>query len=826
MAAAWVLQVICMALIWVGESEGAEYGTVARLSSALLNSSGWKPNDNMYLVSSNGTFCAGFYNLTANRYAFAVWYANDSHRTLAWMANSTSLVGGNSSLYLRDGALSISDENGEIAWRSKNTSDSKYAMELSLQESGNLVLNQWQSFKEFPTFNLLPKQEFTTADVLLSRSRKGTYATDGKYYSLSLEPQNSKLSLSYYYRRADGGRARKKYWQSGRFLAVTLDESGFLNTSEIDLGSLIMATDRGEEDRLRRLTLEGNGNLIMYSRKRYPSSSWDVVWEAVTRHCQIPGACGDNAVCKINLDWEPTCECPRGFDQSPVDNRSCKPHNDIEKLSNITFIQLDFVSFEALKFIRRSSKILEECMDFCRNNSSCAGFIYQVDNGNCVHLFGNLVNGYWSPQVGTLFYLKISASEQETPNLFHGLFSVLENVCPILLKLPLPPTQPDHKTRNLIIICFFFGAELLCGAYAFRAFLSKYSKLRDMTRIFALDLLPSGGPKKFSYAELKTATNDFSDILGKGGFGPVYKGLLPDQRQIAVKKLEGLRQGEQQFWAEVSIIGRIHHLNLVRMWGFCAEGEHRLLVYEYISNGSLEKHLFNVEETLVMEWGIRYRIALGVARAIAYLHEECLEWVLHCDIKPENILVDEDFCPKVSDFGLAKLVEKDRSLNVSRIRGTRGYLAPEWFQSNSITAKVDVYSFGMVLFEMVMGKRNVHVFHSTEQDREFYFPEWAFEIVMIKKKTEEIVDERLNETRENQSEMEAVKRMVKTALWCIQSRAEERPSMGKVAKMLEGTIEIEDPPKPSLLQDTVAGPQSPIYSGIRSSIMSSGLSRF
>ncbi|GLJ05019.1 hypothetical protein SUGI_0009510 [Cryptomeria japonica] len=612
MAAAWVLQVICMALIWVGESEGAEYGTVARLSSALLNSSGWKPNDNMYLVSSNGTFCAGFYNLTANRYAFAVWYANDSHRTLAWMANSTSLVGGNSSLYLRDGALSISDENGEIAWRSKNTSDSKYAMELSLQESGNLVLNQWQSFKEFPTFNLLPKQEFTTADVLLSRSRKGTYATDGKYYSLSLEPQNSKLSLSYYYRRADGGRARKKYWQSGRFLAVTLDESGFLNTSEIDLGSLIMATDRGEEDRLRRLTLEGNGNLIMYSRKRYPSSSWDVVWEAVTRHCQIPGACGDNAVCKINLDWEPTCECPRGFDQSPVDNRSCKPHNDIEKLSNITFIQLDFVSFEALKFIRRSSKILEECMDFCRNNSSCAGFIYQVDNGNCVHLFGNLVNGYWSPQVGTLFYLKISASEQETPNLFHGLFSVLENVCPILLKLPLPPTQPDHKTRNLIIICFFFGAELLCGAYAFRAFLTK----------------------------------------------------------------------------------------------------------------------------------------------------------------------------------------------------------------------VDVYSFGMVLFEMVMGKRNVHVFHSTEQDREFYFPEWAFEIVMIKKKTEEIVDERLNETRENQSEMEAVKRMVKTALWCIQSRAEERPSMGKVAKMLEGTIEIEDPPKPSLLQDTVAGPQSPIYSGIRSSIMSSGLSRF
>ncbi|XP_057829248.2 G-type lectin S-receptor-like serine/threonine-protein kinase At1g34300 [Cryptomeria japonica] len=827
MAAAWVLLVIFMVLICVTESEGEEYKTVARLSSTLLNSSGWKPNENMYLVSSNGMFCAGFYNVRANRYAFAVWYANDSHRTMAWMANSTSLVGRNSSLHLRDGFLSISDENGVIAWMSKDTYDSKYISELTLQESGNMVLNGWQSFREFPTFNLLPKQDFTTEDVLLSRSPNGTYGRDGNYYSLSLEQQSSKLSLYYNYRRADGVWESKMYWQSGRFLEVKLDESGFLNTTEIDMGFMIMATDGGEEDRLRRLTLESNGNLVMYSRTKYPPpSSWTVAWQALPRHCQIPGACGDNAVCKINLKWEPTCECPPGFDPSPVDNRSCKPHNDITKLSNVTFVPLDFVSFEALTFTTQTTTILQECMDFCRNNSSCVGFTHHVDSGNCDHLFGNLIYGYWSQAVATRLYLKISASEEDTPNLFHGLPSVLENVCPILLKLPLPPSQSDHKPRNLIIIFFIFGLELLLGAYAFRAFLRKYSKFRDMARIFALDLLPSGGPKQFSYAELKAATNDFSDMLGRGGFGPVYRGLLPDQRQIAVKKLEGLRQGEQQFWAEVSIIGRIHHLNLVRMWGFCAEGEHRLVVYEYIPNGSLEKHLFNTEGGTSMEWGIRYRIALGVARAIAYLHEECLEWVLHCDIKPENILVDEDFCPKVSDFGLAKLVEKDHSLNVSRIRGTRGYLAPEWFQSNSISAKVDVYSFGMVLFEMVMGKRNAYVFHSTEQDREFYFPEWAFEMVMIKRKMEEVVDKRLNEIKENQSEMEAVQRMVKTALWCIQSRPEERPSMGKVAKMLEGAIEIEDPPKPSLLEDSGAGPRSPISTGMKSSIKSSGRSHF
>ncbi|GLJ05028.1 hypothetical protein SUGI_0009730 [Cryptomeria japonica] len=608
MAAAWVLLVIFMVLICVTESEGEEYKTVARLSSTLLNSSGWKPNENMYLVSSNGMFCAGFYNVRANRYAFAVWYANDSHRTMAWMANSTSLVGRNSSLHLRDGFLSISDENGVIAWMSKDTYDSKYISELTLQESGNMVLNGWQSFREFPTFNLLPKQDFTTEDVLLSRSPNGTYGRDGNYYSLSLEQQSSKLSLYYNYRRADGVWESKMYWQSGRFLEVKLDESGFLNTTEIDMGFMIMATDGGEEDRLRRLTLESNGNLVMYSRTKYPPpSSWTVAWQALPRHCQIPGACGDNAVCKINLKWEPTCECPPGFDPSPVDNRSCKPHNDITKLSNVTFVPLDFVSFEALTFTTQTTTILQECMDFCRNNSSCVGFTHHVDSGNCDHLFGNLIYGYWSQAVATRLYLKISASEEDTPNLFHGLPSVLENVCPILLKLPLPPSQSDHKPRNLIIIFFIFGLELLLGAYAFRAFLRKYSKFRDMARIFALDLLPSGGPKQFS---------------------------------------------------------------------------------------------------------------------------------------------------------------------------------------------------------------------------EFYFPEWAFEMVMIKRKMEEVVDKRLNEIKENQSEMEAVQRMVKTALWCIQSRPEERPSMGKVAKMLEGAIEIEDPPKPSLLEDSGAGPRSPISTGMKSSIKSSGRSHF
>ncbi|XP_059071571.1 putative receptor protein kinase ZmPK1 [Cryptomeria japonica] len=685
MDAPWVLLVNFMALICVSESEGAGVKTVAHLSSALLNSPGWNSNDNMNLVSSDGTFCAGFYNVTPNRYAFAVWYAD---RTLAWMANSTSLVGGNSSLTLQNGALSILDENGVIAWTSKVTPNSKYALDLILQDSGNLVFNQWESFKDFPTFNLLPTQDFSPGDVLQKEQEE---------------------------------QAPKWYWQSGSFPAVDLDKSGYLNSSNIIQNSLIMASDRGKKDQLRRLTLDRDGNLRIYSRKRYPPSSWEIVWEAVSQHCRIHGVCGENAVCKVNSGWKPMCEYPPGFDPSPVDNRNCKPHSDIKNLTNVRFVALDFVNFDGPNSVPGPAKRLQVCIEFCRNNSTCLGFVHQLDKGNCVYQFGKLVNGYWSPDGQTRMYLKSSASgEEAAPNLFHGLLSVVQNVCPIRLEIPFPRTQSDYTTRNLIIICCVFGLELLCGAYAFGAFLRRYTELRNIARIFAMDLLPSGGPKKFTYAELKSATNDFSNIVGKGGFGTVYKGLLPDQRQIAVKKLEGLHHGEQQFWAEVTIIGRIHHLNLVRMWGFCAEGEHRLLVYDYIPNGSLEKHLFDTEGATAMEWGVRYRIALGVARAIAYLHEECLEWVLHCDIKPENILVDENFCPKVSDFGLAKLVEKERTLKVSTVRGTRGYLAPEWFQNYPITAKVDVFSFGMVLFEIVSGERNIN--GSPEQDSEFYFP--------------------------------------------------------------------------------------------------------
>lgn len=196
------------------------------------------------------------------------------------------------------------------------------------------------------------------------------------------------------------------------------------------------------------------------------------------------------------------------------------------------------------------------------------------------------------------------------------------------------------------------------------------------------------------------------------------KGILPDTTPAAVKKLEGLRQGEKQFRTEVSTIGNIHHINLIRLLGFCSEGAKRLLVYEFMPSGSLDKHLFG-DRSLLLSWRTRYQISIGIAKGLAYLHEECRDCIIHCDIKPENILLDTSFVPKVADFGMAKLMGRDFSRVLTSMRGTVGYLAPEWISGEAITAKADVFSYGMMLFEIISGKRNVK---QAETSTGMFFP--------------------------------------------------------------------------------------------------------
>ncbi|KAI3994858.1 hypothetical protein MKX01_037409 [Papaver californicum] len=269
-------------------------------------------------------------------------------------------------------------------------------------------------------------------------------------------------------------------------------------------------------------------------------------------------------------------------------------------------------------------------------------------------------------------------------------------------------------------------------------------------------------------------------------------GALSDSTAIAVKKLEGFSQGEKQFRSEVSTIGTIQDVNLVRLCGFCSEGDKRLLVYDFIVKGSLDANLFHQEATEVLDWKTRYQIALGTARGLAYLHEKCRNCIIHCDIKPENILLDGECCPKVTDFGLAKLVDREFSRVLTTMRGTRGYLAPKWISGVAITPKADVYSFGMMLFEIILEKNAEHYSHD-EKIR--FFPTWAATKMHQGEDIISLVDNRL----EGNADIEEVTRACKVACWCIQDDEAHRPSMGQVVQILEGVLEVNPPPIPRSL---------------------------
>ncbi|XP_054820417.1 G-type lectin S-receptor-like serine/threonine-protein kinase At5g24080 [Prosopis cineraria] len=306
-----------------------------------------------------------------------------------------------------------------------------------------------------------------------------------------------------------------------------------------------------------------------------------------------------------------------------------------------------------------------------------------------------------------------------------------------------------------------------------------------------LNDIESGRPIRFTSRHLTRATNNYSNMLGSGGFGSVYKGTLGNGTVVAVKVLHSSvsdKRMEEQFMAEVSTIGRVHHFNLVRLLGFCIETDTRALVYEYMCNGSLDKYLFC--ENKALGFGKLHEIAVGTAKGIAYLHEECNQRIIHYDIKPENILLDHNFCPKVADFGLAKLYNREKScVTMTGLRGTPGYAAPELWMPFRVTHKCDVFSFGMLLFEIIGRRRNLDVNLTESQE---WFPRQVWIKFESEKLEELIIDYGIFEDEDK----EIVERMARLAFWCVQYRPELRPIMSVVVKMLEGSMDIPDPSNP------------------------------
>ncbi|KAK9003127.1 hypothetical protein V6N11_060694 [Hibiscus sabdariffa] len=736
--------------------------------------------------SPNSTFSLSLLPITPSSFVAAITYI--AADVLVWSATNNgtgdSLVvdsGGTFSL-LPNGALRLINGSGSIVWDSDTAN--RGVSHASIDDSGNFQLPDndgfpiWSSFDN-PTDTLVPSQNFTVGKILRSGS-----------YSLSLD-RSGDLNLKW--------NDTVEYWSLGFNSSINENLSSprfMLRSNGILVGlypsfprgmvNMAYSTDYGEgNDVFRFVRMDGDGNLRIYSTSgNNGAGNVTPTWAAVTDQCRVFGFCGDMGICRYK-DSNPVCGCPSlNFELVDVndDRKGCMRKVKIEDCpGDVTMLELEhteFLTYPPEVSDQLFTLAFVACRLTCLQSVSCIASTLVADGrGFCYMKMPGFVSGYQGEVLPSTSFVKVCGQAVPNPPLYEDT-SRKDN---------------DMRLQALVVVGVVFATLLALVGVVISFWCWFYREKSGHTSVkYELVDYASGAPVKFSYKELQQFTKGFTEKLGEGGFGAVYKGTLPNRMVIAVKQLEGIEQGEKQFRMEVATISSTHHLNLVRLVGFCSEGRHRLLVYEFLRNGSLDKFLFTPNESL--NWQNRFNIALGTARGITYLHEECRDCIIHCDIKPGNILLDEVHTAKVSDFGLAKLMNpKDqRYLSLASIRGTRGYLAPEWLANLPITSKCDVYSYGMVLLEIVSGRRNFEVSPETDGNK---FSAWAYS-EFKKGNVKAVVDRRLEEV-----DSEQVLRAIMVSFWCIQEQPSQRPMMGKVVQMLEGVIDIERPPAPKLVAE-------------------------
>ncbi|KAM3253556.1 hypothetical protein ACQJBY_047563 [Aegilops geniculata] len=786
------------------------------------------------LVSRNGKFALGFfqpaasniskssYNATSSWY-LGIWFNKIPVFTTVWIANRDQPIT-NPSVNLTqlkissDGNLVIVNHAAKIesvVWsshivnRKTSSKNTTTASAVVLLNSGNLALlaNRqemlWQSF-DYPTDIGLPgaklgrnkvtgfSHQYISKKSLIDPG-VGSYNIELKDTSgIVLMRRNNPLVKYLTYATTESSSLIP-------ILKSLLDlnprTKGLINPIYVNNNQEEYYTytllDESSTSMFVLLDISGQVKLNIWSQA---NQSWQTIYSEPADPCSPPATCGPFTVC--NGIAHPSCDCMESFShKSPQDwefedrtggcirntllhcstsgnNKNMTSSSDI--FHPIAQVQLPY-NPQIIDVATTQSKCEEACLGSC----SCTAYSYSNSRCSVWHgeLFSVNLNDGNDNNSEDVLYLRLAAKD-------------------------LLPSSRKNKRKphvGVVTATSIIGFGLLMLMLLLLIWRNKF-KWRGLPLYGNQG--SAGGIIAFRYTDLVSATKNFSEKLGGGGFGSVYKGMLSDSTiTIAVKKLDGDHQGEKQFRAEVSSIGLIQHINLVKLIGFCCEGDHRLLVYEHMFNGSLDGHLFKKSnaDAAVLSWNTRYQITLGVARGLSYLHQSCRECIIHCDIKPENILLDASFFPKVADFGLAAFVGRDFSRILTSFRGTAGYLAPEWLTGVAITPKVDVYGFGMVLLEVISGRRNSsseesYNTSSSSNQNVIYFPVQAIN-KLHGGDLKSLVDPQLH----GDFNLEEAERVCKVAGWCIQDNELDRPTMGEVVRVLEGQQEIDVPPMPRLL---------------------------
>ncbi|KAL8510778.1 hypothetical protein ACS0TY_017554 [Phlomoides rotata] len=699
---------------------------------------------------------------------------------IVWSANRNITVAINATLMLTHGGdLVLRHADGALAW-STGTSG-KGGSGLNLTETGNLVLfganNSviWQSF-DHPTDCLVPEQTLVSGMNLTS-------SADGDSYSLSMEDRGLVASiksdspqLQVYYQIVSSDVKRDKEASYAKFqngsleLYINRNGKNYTPETKVPIPQAISA---------QYMKLETDGYLKVYEWVEYGWREVADMFTAEIGKCGYPTVCGNYGICTNGQ-----CRCPNGTSYIQVNNI----HPDLgfsevtpltcNASTNNSFLELDNVGYFSVTpdYIEID---LNSCKKVCLERCPCKAVIFRY-SGNQYH------GECFLPS--QMFSLKEYDRDRDNRYNYSVSIKVLnaQNVAVISPAVERSPTAAEGNSALLWLeplLGSSFGVLFVAAVIGTTVFV--YRRRRQKPEEIEEDYLDHvpGMPTRFSVQELANATDNFNTKLGEGGFGSVFEGSFSDGTRIAVKRLEEVGHVKKSFLAEVETIGSIHHINLVRLIGFCAEKSHRLLVYEYVCNGSLDRWIYCRNHESKLSWKNRRKIILDIAKGLAYLHEDCRQKIIHLDIKPQNILLDEHYNAKLADFGLSKLIDRDQSQVVTTMRGTPGYLAPEWL-SAVITEKVDVYSFGVVILEIVSGRK---IFEQLRPEEERHL------LNFFMRKAEEgqwldLVDKCCVDVESNVAEIEE---MMRISAWCIQNDYQKRPTMSTVIKVLEGAMDVQ-----------------------------------
>ncbi|KAM0875892.1 hypothetical protein ACQ4PT_036508 [Festuca glaucescens] len=837
----------------------------------------------VFLRSPNATFSAAVYSADdsdssdthQSRFVFSVLH--DASRIPVWTAPSVSTT----VLSLTASGLAISDpvdQSGPPSWSTPADLAAPVAA-LRLLDTGQLALldaanaTLWSSF-DAPTDTLLQGQTLPVG-VPLTATVSDRNLSPGAY-RLILTTNDALLQ----WQTSESGGGFVTYWALSSDAASVQQSNQTVHSMKVNASGIYLLADNAIDAVFtlrfsnpstsnKFLKVDSSGRLRALSMTYSPTAgraTLPAVWNAPASDCDLPLQCGSLGLCTLGNNTS-SCMCPDAFSRhnsggcSPADGstlpipaQTCHASN-ASSSSAATEAAYAYMSLghgiayfgSNFAVAATAGDALPACRDLCSANCSCLGFLYKNSSKSCY-----LVHD----QIGSVFRANTNSSEAgfvktlPLPSRGHGSGSSTLSPITIAFGIVLPTMAAVVITFLLYVLAARWLKNRPDGGKKNKRKKkhSGHGRSWFMIQMMSLsssrassnapsengddngdhhddddaEVLIPGLPARFTFADLETATGGFRSQIGSGGFGSVYRGELPDRTTVAVKRMNNLgTQGRREFLTEIAVIGNVHHVNLVKLRGFCADQSRQLmLVYEYMSRGSLDQSLFlsrfgggdagasaSKKKTL-LEWPERVGVCVGAARGLAYLHAGCDRKILHCDVKPENILLDERGGVKIADFGLAKLLSPEQSGLFTTMRGTRGYLAPEWLTDAPVSDKADVYSFGMVLLEILRGTKNSKLVHQDEEDTATgsvasvsgstssdgrgggYFPAVALEVHEEGgRRYGELVDPRL-EGRANAAE---VARVVRVALCCLHEDASLRPPMTAVAAMLDGSMEVREP---------------------------------